>query len=432
MNVCVLGQGYVGLTLSLVLAEKGHKVLGIDKSKSIISSLKKAKSPISEKSVDSLLKKHLGKNFVVSENIHDEHDVFVTSVGTPLEQNKIPNMEHVKQACEEIGSYIKKGNLLVLRSTVPVGTTRNIAVPVIEKKSGLKAGEDFDVVFAGERTIEGNAIAELQTNPQIIGGISEKSTNAAKKLFETITKTIIPVSNIETAELTKLIDNTYRDVHFAYSNEIALICECLKIDAKECIEAANHDYPRNKIPVPSPGVGGPCLSKDPYIIAHSVKPFGFQPEVIMKSRWINEYIPIHLANKITKKLNDIKPNENETKIFVIGFAYKGNPETNDTRDSPTLTIVNELKKHKFNIFGFDPLLSADEISKFGVTPSSIENGFEKADCVVIVNNHKSYLEMNIDKLISKTTKPCLFVDCWNQFRSVESKEGIIYTGVGID
>ena len=125
-------------------------------------------------------------------------------------------------------------------------------------------------------------------------------------------------------------------------------------------------------------------------------------------------------------------NENETKIFVIGFAFKGNPETNDTRDSPTITIVNELKKYKFNIFGFDPLLSTDEISKFGVTPSSIENGFEKADCVVIVNNHKSYLEMNIDKLISKTTKPCLFVDCWNQFRSVESKEGIIYTGVGID
>lgn len=439
MKICVLGLGYVGLTLSLMLAENNLIVTGIDTKKETVELLTKGKSPISENGIDELLTKHIGKNLQVYEQIpKNEHfDVFIVCVGTPLDNKGSPIVDYVIHASNEVGSNIKKNGMIILRSTVPVGTTRNIVKPIIEEKSGLKSGIDFNLIFAPERTIEGAAISELRNNPQVIGSLTEDGLSLASKLFERMTKTIVPVSSIETAEMIKLIDNSYRDVHFAFSNELAVICELSKLDVHECISKANFMYSRNTIPLPSPGVGGPCLSKDSIILSHVAKQIGYDPKLLIHSRWINDYMPTFLAQKISRKLNELNKNPNKLKIFIIGFAFKGIPETDDIRNSPTLLLLDSLQKNYSTLYGYDPVVSSKEIEKLGVVFEDIENGFKNADCVIFMNNNLSYSSLNLKDLLKTTTKPCLFVDCWNMFREdikkyLEIEKGIVYTSVGLD
>jgi len=431
MKVCILGLGHVGLTLSLALAKHGVEVFGVDSNKQIVSNLQSLNSSICEQNVNTLLKKHLESNFFVSEKIPDENfDVYILCVGTPIDKNNSPVIEDVKKSSELIGLNLKKAQLVIIRSTVPVGTTRSVIIPILEQKSGLESGKDFDVAYASERTIEGKAISEIETIPQIIGGISEKSINLASDFFKNLTPLVVPVSSLEAAEMIKLIDNTYRDVHFAYANEIAMACEMLNLDAVECISKANYEYPRNNIPMPSPGVGGPCIGKDSYILAHVAEQFGYKPNLITHSRQLNEFIPVYLATKIVKMLENEKKDFANTKIFIIGFAFKGNPETDDTRNSSTLILLNELKKRVSSIYGFDPVVKESEIKKMGAVPTSIEKGFENADCVVIMNNHKSYLSLALKKLFTTVRKPCLFVDSWYMFKEIANEKDIIYTGIG--
>jgi len=431
MKVCVVGLGYVGLTLSLTLADCGIQVYGVDTNKKTIQLLKQGRPTLSERDVGRLLNLHLGKNFHPMENIPDENlDYFIIGVGTPLDENKNPILEHVISSVTEVSSKLRKGQVIILRSTIPIGTTKEVVIPILEEKTNLKAGVDFDVVFAPERTAEGVAITELRSNPQIIGSLTKQGIDRAKKLFLKMTPTIIEVSNLETAEMIKLIDNSYRDVRFAYSNEIALICEMLKLDARECIEKANFKYQRNNIPTPSPGVGGPCLSKDPHILVYVAKKFGYEPKLILSGRLINEFIPSHLALKVANKIKSIK--QRDAKIFVVGFAFKGHPETADIRESPTIILVKELKKQFQKIFGYDPIVPKEDIEKLGVTFSDLEGGFLNSDCVIIVNNHQSYQSLDIEKLLKTANKDCVFVDCWGLFDKLKNNPNIKYTGVGID
>jgi UDP-N-acetyl-D-mannosaminuronic acid dehydrogenase len=433
MKVCILGLGYVGLTLALGMADSGIKVTGIDTNKKTIELLNRKISTVHENDLPPLLEKYLNNNLIVAETIpSEEFDVFIVGVGTPLDNNGEPVIDHVINACEEIASKIKKTNLVILRSTVPVGTTRKVVKPIIESKSGLTAGHDFDLIFAPERTLEGVAISELKKNPQIIGSLNDSGIDKAIELFSMMTDTTVPVSSLETAEMIKLIDNTYRDVHFAFANELALICESLKIDVHECITKANYNYPRNKVPIPSPGVGGPCLTKDPLILSYVSNSLGYKPNLILHSRWINEYVPKHIAMKITRKLEDLGKHKTNSKIFIIGFAFKGNPETGDYRNSSTLILVDELKKNFPEIYGYDPIVTPEEIENLGVTPTNVQEGFKNADCIVIMNNHKSYLSFDMKNLLNDVSHSCLFLDCWNMFRNISNDERIIYSGVGLD
>ena len=432
MNVCVIGLGYVGLTLSLAMADSGLKVYGVDTNQKIISSLNNKIPPFSENGLYDLLQKCVRKNFHVYSEIPDvDFDYYVLAVGTPINNDKSPTMDSIRNASKTVGKKLKKNQTVILRSTVPVGTTRNHVIPILEKESNLKSGVDFSLAFAPERTIEGNAISEIHTNPQIIGGVDVISIQKTTSLFHKITKTTVPVSSLEIAEMIKLIDNTYRDVHFAYSNEIALICETLKINVHECIEKANFQYTRNNIPIPSPGVGGPCLSKDTYILAFSTKSSNYTPELIMRGRWVNEFVPVYLASKILTKLDNLK--KTNPKILVLGFAFKGFPETDDTRNSSTILFVNKLKQKFENIFGYDPVVSFENIKNLGIKPIiDLDNGFESADCIAIMNNHKSYSSLPIEELLEKTSNQCIFVDPWNLFPQLSKHEKIIYTGIGIE
>ncbi|MDC0476528.1 nucleotide sugar dehydrogenase, partial [Alphaproteobacteria bacterium] len=267
-SVAVIGLGYVGLTLALVLAENGFLVFGYDSDPEITEKLINHQSTFYEKGMQNLIDKHVDNNLIINSDKNAfEADVYVITVGTPVFRKTLkPNIEHIKSALEVVAGKLKVNDMVILRSTVPVGFTREIVIPEIERISGLRVGEDFFIAFCPERTSEGQALEELQNLPQIVGGFDENSRQLATRFFSENTHTIVDVGSLEGAEFCKLMDNTYRDTIFAYANQMAALAGVLGLNASELINKVNLGYKRNAIPLPSPGVGGPCLSKDPYIL----------------------------------------------------------------------------------------------------------------------------------------------------------------------
>jgi len=390
-EICVVGLGYVGLTLALTYADAGFMVVGVESQKEVLKSLKKGQPHFHEVGLEPLLKYHLDKNFIVKEKLTSApSDVYFLCVGTPLDKNKKPDLNYLQKATEQIAGVLKEGDLVILRSTVPLGITRSFVIPILEKISGLKAGKDFHISFAPERTIEGKALEELRTLPQVIGGIDKISAEMTSNLFSLLTSTIILVDSLEAAEMIKLINNTYRDVTFAFANELAILCDKLKLDTVKIIEAANKGYDRSNIPVPSPGVGGACLVKDPYILIESAKKYGHLPKFASLSRQTNEIMPEFVANKVINFFQQNNLDLKKDKVLLVGFAFKGRPETSDIRNSTTLDVLALLQKKVKNIYGFDPVASAKEIRSYKVKTADLVESFQDASCVLIMNNHPSY------------------------------------------
>lgn len=436
MTVAVIGLGFVGLTLGLALADKGVKVYGVEIKKDSFDKLSKGISTLGEKGIEQYLIRNLGKNFHVFTKLDDfieSPNTYVICVATPI-INSQPNLDYLLRATKSIGKSMKGDELIIVRSTCPVGTTRKAVLSTIENEligRGIK--KSIKIVYAPERTAEGAALKELNELPQIIGGINEDSVIEAMELFRKLTPTIVQVSSLEVAEMIKLIDNSFRDVRFAYANEIMLLCEKVGIDAHECITKSNIHYSRNNIPVPSPGVGGPCLSKDPYFLADtdSLKILPTQNSLILLGRHLNESIPSILADKIRKQM-EINISKQNPKIFVMGFAFKGEPETNDIRNSTTIDLVQNLMKD-FEIYGHDPVVLKDTLKELGVKPVEIKEGFENSDCIIIMNNHRLYKNLDIFSLLQYSSRPCIFVDCWRLFDKniFHNDPKIIYSGLGV-
>lgn len=432
-KVCVLGLGFVGFTLALSLAEAGFSVIGIDKDKEIKEEILKGSAHFYEPGIDTLLKYHLNRNFFVEEKINPECDIYIISVGTPLNSNKEPDTEPLRIACEEVGKNLKYGDLVILRSTVPVGCTRDFVLPILEKESNLKVGKDFYLSFAPERTIEGKALYELRTLPQVIGGYDQNSTDMTAKFFRELTPSIVAVDSLEEAEFIKLLNNSFRDLIFSFANEFSLICEKYNLNATKIISAANEGYPRDRIPVPSPGVGGYCLTKDPYFYIKAGTEAGITSMLSIQGRKINEKIPEIIYGKIRRKMEELNKNIKDCKIFIIGFAFKGEPETSDMRGSTTLDLISFLKEVNKNIYGYDPVVEKDEIEKLGVRYCSFEEGFRDADIAILMNNHRSYASMDLYGLLKSMNKPGIFCDYWYLFPSkmVKQVDGIYHIVPGM-
>jgi UDP-N-acetyl-D-mannosaminuronic acid dehydrogenase len=322
-----------------------------------------------------------------------------------------------------------------MRSTVPVGITRSIVLPALEAKSGMKAGVDFDLVFAPERLVAGKAMEELRELPQIIGGMGNtRDVEEASRVFRKMTGIVVEVESIESAELAKIIDNSYRDLTFAYANQMACLCEQIGIDMVKLAKAVNFGYKRNRVPVPSPGVGGTCLTKDPYILLDVGRKYGYEPKLAKAAREINESIPPRVAAKALRLIKAAGKNPAKSTVFIMGFAFKGRPETSDMRDSTTITVMNELKKAGCTILGHDPVASPAAITALGVEVTGLEEGFARADAVLIMNNHRVYETMDIMQLIPTMQLPGALIDSWHLFDPSELKKipGLFYGGVGND
>ena len=423
-KICIVGLGYVGLTLSLALAKKNYKVYGYDSNIKVLNSLKKGISHIYEKNIDNHLRRYLNKKFFLIDNLNNNFKTFIVTVGTPIIGNKkkyVSDLGQVKEISNRLSQIIKKNTLIIFRSTLPVGTTRNKIIPIFEKKK-LRIAKDYFVAYAPERTVEGNALSELEMIPQIIAGYDKVSLEKTKSIFKRLSKEIIEVDKLETAEIIKLINNTYRDLSFAYSNQIALICQKFGISAKKTIEYSNYNYPRNKIPVPSPGVGGPCLTKDPYILNEVLKIK--KDSIFTVGREINNNIVKVLAYRVIEKLNT----KFKRKILIQGISFKGFPLTKDYRGSSVFDFYKILEKiDNFDVDVEDPLFSAEEIKKLGF---NFKKSKQKYDCIIFLNNNPLIKKKSRTLIKRKLNKNGFIFDYWSIIEDIKLKKKYNYLEIG--
>ncbi|MEN0003592.1 MAG: nucleotide sugar dehydrogenase, partial [Bacteroidota bacterium] len=420
-HISVIGLGYVGLTLALALADAGFKITGIDIDKNKLDQLDIGKSYIHEVGLPELLREHIHTSFFVSADIPSDSDVFIISVGTPILQSNDrgldlkPNMNFLEAALQTTAPKLRPGSLVILRSTVPVGTCRNYVIPMLEKLSGLKCGFDFHLAFAPERTAEGKAIKELRSLPQIIGGYNEDSTDATGAIFKELTPTIVRVDSLEAAEMVKLINNSFRDYVFAYSNFIAQVAGKFNLNINEVLWAANERYPRNKVPFPSPGVGGPCLTKDPFIFSSVVESLGMHDHLFKMSRHINESMHQYIVEQLEEQLHKQNKKIKNTTILICGLAFKGQPETGDIRNSSSVLILKELEKRGACVFGYDPVATDEDLSLFDIKKVNIPRGFKDMEVVMFLNNHKSFEKIDVFSMVRKMAVNPIIYDGWNLF-----------------
>lgn len=418
-HVGVIGLGYVGLTLALTLADLGFTVRGYDMNETVKKSVKKGEPHFFEQGLLKLLSDHLGKRFTVVEDFKGENscDVYFVAVGTPIKDGNKINVEFLESASAMLGAIVKAGDLVMLRSTVPIGTTRDIVRPLIERASGLKAGEEFHLAFAPERTVEGKALEELRALPQIIGGINHASAEIASNIFSYITKSVILVDSLEEAEMIKLLNNTYRAMTFTFANEVSMIARRWGLDTKRVIEAANYGYERSRVPLPGPGIGGYCLTKDPEIFSISARKKGYKPVLFGQVTVLSASMLDSISLDILKFIKKNKLLVGHVKVGVLGFAFKGVPVTSDVRGSTTYALMNSLKKKGMRYFsGYDPYVKRGDIelsqAKYRL---SGKEAIVDHDIILVMNNNPHFAELDIRLFLEKSKGPIMLVDCWNLF-----------------
>ncbi|NOZ76472.1 MAG: nucleotide sugar dehydrogenase [Euryarchaeota archaeon] len=428
-RIAVVGLGYVGLPLAALFAKKGFTVTGIDIRPETVEMVNSGRAPISEDGLDALVEDVVREGRLCAtldgvDAVKASHVVIVV-VQTPIHEDKSPDLSVLESALETVSKGLGKGHLVVIESTIPPGTTREVIVPLLEA-SGLEAGRDFFLAYTPERAIPTRTLREIQTNSRIIGGINRESARLAESLYSRLTTGDIMTGDIPTVEVVKVIENTFRDVNIALANEIALFCEGVGVDALKAIEMANK-HPRGvNLHMPGPGVGGHCIPKDPYFLIGKARELGMELRVITAARRLNESMPQHILDKIEESLNSIGKSLEESKVAVLGVAYKGN--TDDTRSTPSEEVVRTLMRLSSEVFSHDPLVSQDFGGKFS---NDIREAVEGADCVVIMTDHDEYRQMDLKELQKHLKQPCVIVDGRRILDPEEVRDlGLGYTGVG--
>lgn len=398
-EVSVIGLGYIGLPTSIFVAESGYRVHGVDIKEDLIEKINNCTLNITEHGLKKLLEKNVKNGRIKASSSYKESDIFLICVPTPLSDRKA-DLSYVKKAGESISKVLKEDNLVILESTVPPETTEKVLIPILET-SGLKNDEDFFTAFCPERVLPGRITEEMINNDRIIGG-SEKSRNLALKFYKKFVKGEIYLTDLKTAEIVKLMENTFRSVNIALANELALACEKLKIDFFEARELANK-HPRVNIHEAGTGVGGHCIPIDPWFI-HEKTPMRMIP-IAME---INESMPLHVVDLIKKS--------NAKNVLILGMAYKKN--TDDTRETPVLKIIEELKKENIDYSVYDPYVKMNELDPEG------------CDALLIATDHDCFKSIDWREIKRKMKRP-LIIDGRNFFEKEEAeKMGFEYIGVG--
>jgi UDP-N-acetyl-D-mannosaminuronic acid dehydrogenase len=351
-TIGVIGMGYVGLTLTAALANKGHTVHGVDVQPAVIDALNHGRPHIFEPGVAQAFGEHVGTSVFVDTALpRDTVDVAVICVSTPVDMQTLkPNLTNLATAARQVAEWCGPETLVVVRSTVPVGTSRGVVLPALQQAWGGQVRPLL--VMAPERTIQGQALRELVELPQVIGGLDEDSLAAGVAFFGELATQLVPVSTLETAELVKLSNNCHTDLIYSFGNEVALIAEQHHLDPLEVIRAANLDYPRPDLAKPG-YVGGGCLSKDPYIMVSSA---GARPPFLVEqARKLNEYLPVHVANRVVELIRAHRGDTQGARLAVLGWAYKGWPPTDDMRGTPIEAMMPVFSEAGLTVLGHDPL-----------------------------------------------------------------------------
>ncbi len=396
LTVSVVGVGRVGLPLAIFLAEMGHTVWGIDTDQNKIAVVNKGQMPFMEEGAGSLLKKHINKNLFVTTNFQNvkKTDVIILTLGTPVDENMNPSLVQIDRALETIKPYLKKGQLLILRSTVSPGTTEYVESYLSEQ--GFKVGTNFYLAFCPERIAEGKSLSELSTLPQIVGGIEKNSTRKATQFFKDMGIEVNAADSVS-AELAKLFTNMYRYINFAIANEFMILAGNYHRDIYKVVDLVNKNYKRGGLSLPGL-TGGPCLFKDGFFLIGDV-PFA---DLIVTSWKINESIPLFLIKKIRERTK-----LRGKKAVILGLSFKA--EIDDTRESLAFKVKKALERERANVFLHDPYVPGYQ--------TDLNETLNGADLVFLATNHNFYKQMDINNVKKLVSENCIICDVWNVFKT---------------
>lgn len=431
-KIAVVGLGYVGLTFGTVLAEAGFQIVGVEKRSEVVELTNDGKPHFSETGLEDALRRVVRSGSLKAVPQFDPDDqcsCYVITVGTPLGEDGQIRLDMIEAASRQVAENMPDGALVILRSTVKIGTARNVVAPVLKS-----SGKRFDIAMCPERTLEGKALQELRHLPQIVGADDQTVLDRASAIFRRLTNSIVQVSSLEAAEIVKLVDNTYRDVQFAFANEVARLCEAFDVNAHEVIESGKLGYERTNVPLPGL-VGGPCLEKDPHILVQSANGVGMDLIMTRAGRKINENQPGETMEFIVSQMAQRKMAAG-VRVALLGMAFKGVPETDDLRGSMSLRVLQALRRMRpdADVWAFDPVIDAELLStRFDDVScaTQLEEAVQGASVVIIANNHPALAEHPPAALCEMMAERGFIYDYWNHFSNLSAAElGDSYFAVG--
>ncbi|OGO48685.1 MAG: UDP-N-acetyl-D-mannosamine dehydrogenase [Chloroflexi bacterium RBG_16_64_43] len=390
-------MGYIGLPTACTFASHGLRVTGVDVNPRILDVLRNGEVHIEEPGLKSVVQEAFRSGHLRVGSAPVPADAFIIAVPTPINADKTADLSFVVSAAESIVPHMRPGNLIVLESTSPPRTTVDIVRPILQR-SGLRAGQDFYLAYSPERVLPGQILHELVENARVIGGIDTASAEAGKELYSVFVRGEVVLTDATTAEMVKLMENTYRDVNIALANEFARLAEHFGVDVWQAISAANR-HPRVKILKPGPGVGGHCISVDPWFLVEAA------PELaglVAKARSVNDEQPRYVVDLLRRELGSLA----QRRIAVLGLTYK--PDVDDVRESPAIEVVQLLAQEGAQLTAFDPL--APQVALSAERVDSLERAVSRAEVVLLLVPHQALREIDPAQLASLTPARVAF-DC---------------------
>ena len=400
-RVAVVGLGYIGLPTAAVLASTGIDVVGVDINSETVNTINRGEIHIVEPALDALVREVVKIGHLRATTIPELADAFIIAVPTPFKGRYEPDLSYVEAAARAIAPYLKKGDLIILESTCPVGTTEKLtrwladARPDLGFPTAHSVNADINVAYCPERVLPGKVLAELVSNDRVIGGITPQCSVRAHSLYMHFVKGECIISNARTAEMCKLTENSFRDVNIAFANELSLICDKLGINVWELIRLANH-HPRVNILSPGPGVGGHCIAVDPWFIVDSAPELA---KIIATARTINDSKPQYIVDKVRAAAISY----DEPKVACLGLAFKA--DIDDLRESPAVQIVDTLAKEPMRLLLVEPFITTLPKRFAGcdnISLVSLEEALQQADIVVGLVDHTCFKQINLELLKNKT------------------------------
>lgn len=413
MKICTMGLGYIGLPTSAMFAKYGATVVGVDLFPEVVNKLNNGEIHIEEPGLGEVVKDVVEKGNFRASLTPEEADAFIIAVPTPNNDDmyKSCDLSYVLKATESVLPFVKKGNVIIVESTIAPRSMDDHVKPLVEA-AGFTVGEDIYLVHCPERVLPGQILHELIHNNRIVGGVTEACSEAGAKVYGLFVEGEIIKTDAKTAEMSKLMENTFRDVNIALANELTKICNVLEINVLDVIQMANK-HPRVNLHSPGPGVGGHCLAVDPYFIVAKAPE---QAQMINLARGINVSMPEYVVSNVKEMVSGIE----NPKIAVFGVTYKGNVD--DMRESPAMDIIDILRNEGLECAVHDPHVESDTFKLL-----SAEEAVTDAHLLLVLTDHDEFKTMNTDELAVKMAKPVLF-DTRNCVKTNEGKMRFVNFG----
>lgn len=390
-TICVVGLGYIGLPTAVMFANHGHQVHGVDVNEETVKMIQKKQLHIEENGLQERLDKAIDSGSLTVSTEPIKADVFIIAVPSPIKADKTADLEYVRMATAATVPFLEKGNLVILESTVPPRTVEDVMMPELIK-ANLEIGLELLVSHSPERVIPGRVFEELVSNDRIIGGVNEESAKQTTALYQSFVKGTMHETDATTAELVKVMENTYRDVNIAFANELAKIAQNIGVNIWEAIKLANF-HPRVNIHMPGPGVGGHCIAVDPWFL---VELDPQQAKIIHLARQTNDGMPSYTAQLTADILN--AKGVKDPKIAVLGLAFKGNID--DMRESPSVDVVEQLRERQMSLSAYDPHIKHNNL------PEQTQDQFvalQHASAILVLTDHQAFSDLNPEEIKNHMT-----------------------------